>query len=166
MQKNVYIAGLVAIVLAVGFALVGGKGPSLGAVASPDLISPYFSFGGVRQWAAHTDSLKSATTTVCAIQSPAATSTLRFGSIKLLTSSTTATTVTLAKASTAFATTTDLGSYSVGANAQATLVASSSPTSGNTALVFSPNTFFVVGMAGGVGTFSPAGTCEAVWVEN
>lgn len=138
-----------------------------GAVSSPTLMSPYFSFGGVRQWARSTGSLTQATTTVCAIQSPAATSTLEMGSIQFTVSSTTASTVTLAKASTPYATTTSLGSHAVAANAQATILATTTATVGiGDKTIFEPSTYFVVGMAGGTGTFSPTGTCKAVWIEN
>lgn len=141
--------------------------PALGAVSSPDMNSPYFSFGGVRQWAGSTDNLNQATTTVCAIQSPAATSTLIMGSVRLTVSSSTASTVTLAKAATAYATTTALGSASVSAGAQATVVSLRTAAGGDAlAETFSPNTWFVVGMAGGVGTFSPTGVCKAQWREN
>jgi hypothetical protein len=139
----------------------------LGALSSPDLPYPYFSFGGVRSWAGRTDSLTAATTTVCAIQSPAATSTLRFGSIRFGVSSTSATTVYIAKATTPYATTTALGQCALAANAQGTCLASTTPTVNvDPAQVFAPNTYLVVGMTGGVGTFSPTGTCEATWIEN
>lgn len=142
--------------------------PTLGALAGPDIPSPYISFGDVRQFAARTSVLTAATTTVCALQSPAATSTLIAGGINFSVSSTSASTVTIAKATTAYATTTLINSASVGANAQATILAASTTVSAleQTNRIFAPNTYLVVGMAGGVGTFSPSGNCEAVWVQN
>lgn len=119
--------------------------------------------GGVETIGNRTASLTQATTTVCAIQSPAATSTLQSASILLTVSSTTASSVVLAKATTAFATTTNLNTEAVAANAQATIVASTSPTGGNKDLIFSPSTWLVVGMSGGTGTFSPTGVCTATW---
>jgi hypothetical protein len=110
------------------------------------------------------ESLTTATTTVCAIQSPAATSTLIYGAVNFTTSSTTASTVTLAKSATAFATTTSLGASAIAANAQGIIVASSTPTAGQTT-VFGPSEWFVVGMQGGVGTFSPVGSCVATWQQ-
>lgn len=103
------------------------------------------------------------TTTVCAIQSPNATSTLTEGSALFTVSSTTAATVSMAKAVTAFATTTALGTVVIAANAQGTAIASTSPTGAtlDPSQVFSPNTWFVVGVAGGTGTFSPTGVCTA-----
>lgn len=127
-----------------------------GAVASPDIMSPYFSFGGLKHWAGRTDSLTQATTTVCAIQSPAATSTLAWAGVLFKVSSTTASTVTLATSTTAFATTTLLTSTTIAANAQGYI-----NFQGSSANVLAPNTWVVVGMAGGTGTFSPSGTCQA-----
>lgn len=133
---------------------------SVGASTSPDISSPYISFGDVRLWASHTGSLNQATTTICALQSPASTSTLVRGTILLTVSSTTASTITLAKATTPYATTTSLGASAITANGQGYAVAS---TTGSH--IFAPNTYFVVGMAGGTGTFSPTGSCNATWQE-
>lgn len=138
---------------------------ALGAVSSPDIPSPYFSFGGVRQWAARDNDLTQATTTVCAIQSPAATSTLDHADLSLVVSSTTASTVTFAKAATPYATSTFLGSAAVAANAQANIAVKATTTSNAIAsnFVFGPSQWFVVGMQGGVGTFSPTGVCQVRW---
>lgn len=106
-----------------------------------------------------------ATTTVCAIQSPNATSSLEGGGVRMTVSSTTASIVTIAKAATAFATTTLINSASVGANAQATLLAASTTLSSleQTNRIFAPSTWLVVGMQGGTGTFSPTGSCSAIF---
>lgn len=143
----------------------------LGSVSSPDIQSPYFSFGGVREWGARKDSLTQATTTVCALQAPAATSTLNFASIQFKVSSTTASLVTMVRAPTAYATTTAAGATSLGtvsltANGQGMLVASSTQL-----YQFPPNSYLVVGMQdttaeATAGTFSPTGTCQATWYEN
>lgn len=144
---------------------------SLGAVSSPDVQSPYLTFGGLRRWAGKTDSLVQATTTVCAIQSPTSTSTLVEASVRLSVSSTTATTVTLAKASTPFATTSRLAFGSIAANSQGTIAVTGTTTgtgitSATDALTtFAPNTYFVVGIQGGIGTFSPTGICQAMWTD-
>ncbi len=98
-----------------------------------------------------------ATTTVCAIQSPNATTTLGFFSANFTTGTTTASTITMASAKNAFATTTVLGgSLSMAANSQATFIASTTP-----GTIYAPLTWFVVGMAGGAGNFSPVGACNA-----
>ncbi len=105
--------------------------------------------------------LNTGTTTVCAIQAPTAgTSTIQMFSATFTTSSTTASTVTMAKAATAFATTTSLGSAAIAANAQATVVASTTA-----ATIIAPGAWLVVGMAGGTGTFSPVGSCTASFLS-
>lgn len=106
------------------------------------------------------------TTTVCAIQSPLATSTLIAGYIQENVSSSTASTVTIAKSSTAFATTTLINSVAVSANAQATILAASTTVSAleQTNRTFAPGQWLVFGQQGGVGTFSPSGVCGAQWL--
>lgn len=136
-----------------------------GAASSPDMPFQYLKWGagfGIRLWPT-ANPLTVATTTVCAIQSPAATSTMLSGGVRMTTSSTTASTVTLAKATTAFATTTLIGSQvAVAANAQTMITAS---TTSDNIRIFGPSEWFVVGMQGGVGSFSPVGTCHATFEE-
>lgn len=141
----------------------------LGALAGPDIPSPYLRWGDVAVFKA-AQPMATATTTVCALQSPAATSTLLVASAKFDVSTSTATNITLAKAATAFATTTDLGTQPLGANAQASFVITATSTPGgaawdisDTATTFAPSTWFTVGVKGGKGTVSPEGTCTATW---
>lgn len=154
--------------------LQGPKGESgaigmpgkLGALASPVLPSPYFQFGGVTRWAGRSNDLVQSTTTPCSIQSPAATSTLITGSVTFSISSTTATTVDLAKAANRYASTTKLGAtFTIPANGQATIVASTTGSGGDA--IFAPNEWFVVKMAGNSpnGPFSPTGSCQATWEQ-
>lgn len=120
-------------------------------------------FGGVT-FHFDTQAFDTATTTVCSLQSPAATSTLEGGSARFSVSSTTASTVRIARAATAFATTTTIIAQSVGAGAQITIpFASSTPSNTYTDRVFAPSTWLVIGMEGGTGTFSPTGNCWAYW---
>jgi len=145
-----------------------GDSLALGAVAGPDIPHPYLKWGGgfgVRVYPTAI-ALKTATTTICAIQAPAATSTLLSAGVKLDVSTTTASIVDLAKATTAFATTTKIGTtYNVAANAQAMINASTTPAAGDTT-IFGPNEWFVVNMVGGAGlTVSPTGACHATFEE-
>jgi hypothetical protein len=165
MKEAIYV--LVGILIGVaGYAFVAPvfvqeQEPSVGAVSGPDLLSPYFNVNGWTEWPTR-QGFASATTTVCAIKSPAATSTLALGSgVRLDVSSTTASTVTVAKAATAFATTTPLFSAHVAANARAAIAATTTTND----FVFAPNTWLVVGMAGGIGSFSPSGVCQAKFVQ-
>ena len=170
--KNIGIGAVgvlfaVVVALTMGHTAVKEVNTAFGSATSPDIQSPYFSFGGVRQWAGSTDNLIQASTTICAIQSPAGTSTLEVGSIQLSVSSSTASTVTLAKSTVPNGSSTIFQSNSVSAGAQATITTLATTTSaGVTNYTFAPNTYFVVSMGGGTGTYSPTGSCKAIWVQN
>ncbi len=107
--------------------------------------------------------LTTATTTVCSIKSPAATSTLDRARITLTVSSTTASTVTIAKGATFNASSTLLASAPLAADAQGTLTASSTATGVNldNINIIAPNQYINFSMSGGNGTFSPSGSCFA-----
>lgn len=171
---------LSAIVALVGIALVvviGGKNLSLsvpqtqsyGSVTGPNIDSSYLSVNGVTT-EFRGQRMYQATTTVCALRAPTnATSTLRNGNVFFGVSSTTASTVTVAKATSAFATTTLIRTVSIAANGLATFpIASTSAVALSQAqadLTFAPGEYLVVGMAGGIGTFSPTGTCQAEFLS-
>ena len=163
-----------------------GSDINLRAISSPDVMSPWFSFGGVRQWAAHDESLNAASTTACQLQSPAATSTLQFGSLQLTVSTTSISIIEIAKSASTnnTATTTKIGNV-ITLSASATnvsIVASTSPSTqafadgasaGKVgALIFAPNEWLVFKMLpadtdadGTIGTVSPTGVCQAVWTQ-
>lgn len=165
---TVLLAGVVSVLVALG---MGHQAPAprLGALAGPDIPSSWVRWGGVAVYQSE-GTLKQATTTPCAIQSPSATSTLESAAIRIDTASTTATTWDIAQAATAYATTTAIGTpYIVGANAQATIQASTSPAAG-AATVLAPNTWIVFGARAGItsgdtaGTgFVPSGVCRATF---
>lgn len=178
---NKQTLGLMLVIAAVAFsgAFIGGKRPALvervvektfGASPGPDRFSPCESRNGIEQ-CFNRFVLQTATTTICAIQGPAATSTLVNGSVRMTTSSTSASVITFARATTAFATTTLIGNQvALAAETQATLIASSTDAQrGNAAsllspiTVFPPNAWFTIGMSGNIGTFSPVGTCSATF---
>lgn len=170
--KTVAISALVVVVGLVGvqfFHPGSATAPSFGALSGPDIASSYLKWGlgnGVRVYPTGR-ALSTATTTVCAIQSPNATSTLRWAGVRFDVSSTTASTITLAKSATAFATTTQIGeTVAVAANAQAFVLATSTAAQVIAqTTVFAPNQWFVVSMTGGTGTFSPTGACQATFEE-
>lgn len=138
----------------------------LGALSSPDIMSPYISFGGVRQWAQR-GTFRSASTTIASIQSPVATSTLLSATCDFDVSSTSASTVTFAKDTDESGSSTPLQSFSVSAGAQAHLsLPATTTTAGMSNLVFAPSSYFNVTMGGGNGTYSPTGGCNLRWVEN
>ena len=179
-NKFISVALIAILVIAIG-AYTFPKGNTIvervvGAVTGPDSFFDYVANNDLQKFG-QTKPLTTATTTVCAIKSPTATSTLSLGGVKLIVSSTTASVVTIAKATTAFATTTRLSRASVAAGAQITLTVFVASTTGvygslgqihtadETDIIFAPNTFMVVGMEGNIGTFSPTGSCSAEFVR-
>ena len=172
-KKFIFALVVIGIIAIFGLFLPSVKGTFGGVQSGTDVTTTNFTTlavqngmanGGLWTTAARV-AMITATTTVCAIQSPNATSTLTEASALFTVSSTTASTVYLAKATTAFATTTSLGYAALAANAQGTLFASTTPSSVTVdgAQIFAPSTWFVVGMTGGTGTFSPTGVCTAEW---
>lgn len=141
--------------------------------ASPDISSPYFSFGDNKFWGRFSNKLTQATTTPCALRAPLATSTLLTSSFRLtdIATSTGAVTITMAKASTAFATTSLIAQTTIQASKVGSVVASTTATNAAN-LTFAPNEYLVVGVQGsvgvpvGAGTFSLSGICKATWAEN
>lgn len=104
--------------------------------------------------------LTTATTTPCAIQSPAATSTLVSTSFNITTGTSTAATLTLATSTTPYATTSLITTFTVGSGAQAT----PNWDGGNNNALVSPNTYLVYGAAGAANPgFTYIGTCNAVF---
>lgn len=163
--KTVIVAAVVALGVLFGGGLFTGDNAPLeskpiGALTGPEIASPYLAWGGVYHYAAAT-ALTNATTTPCAIQSPAATSTLSESMIKITIASSTATTWTLAKSLTPYATTTVLiPNTTLGSGVQGVMgfFGTSTPAGGtpipDPTYVFSPNTYLVWSVAG----VNPSGT--------
>lgn len=154
--KKITIGLAIALVALTGFVLGGGRiviretAERLGALAGPDIASPFLKWGGLETWRGSM-ALNTATTTPCAIQAPSATSTLDFSSLTIQTASSTATTWTVAKATTAFATTTPLrNNISLGSGAQGTMlhIASTTAVAIDSVDVFGPNEWLVWSVAG------------------
>ena len=161
-MKKILIGLGVVVLLVLGVTLPRGNSvvqQIVGANPGPDSYSPYNSFNGIQQWYT-SRALTQASSTICAIKSPSATSTLVRGSVHINTN-TTASTAVIGKATTAFATTTLLGQNSIAAGTELNLVASTSPIS-NGALTFSPNTYMVVGLYGSAAV-SLTGKCQATF---
>jgi len=169
-KTKLLIAGVLVAIVASAIALVSTKtvvvnqpaAQNYGAVAGPDMPFQYISVGGVTRYY-YSYPLATGTTSPCSIQSPAATSTLVSAGIQFTTSSSTATTITIARGTAMTATTTSIGTdYAIAANKQAMIVASTTATAGD-ATIFPPNTWFNVGMKGGVGTHDAVGVCHAIF---
>lgn len=155
---------------------VGPQGPAakttLGALAGPDLPYPYIGVGGMREYRSYRTSLIQGSSTVCALQSPAATSTLRYGGITFTLATATIAFLDIAKVSAsgvATSSTNKFGTtYQIPASAQGTVVASTTSTTYDANGVFAPNTFlsFIIQSQGDSSGNVPTGTCEAAWYTN
>jgi len=143
-----------------------------GSVTSPEITSNYLCVGGVcryyyrvaaRNIRALTDTGAVGTSTICAIKSPAATSTLVSASVALSTGATTTAILDMAKSANDNATTTQIGNtISLTAGQKVYLVASTTPTAGEVT-TFPPSYYFIVKMAQLGNSFSPAGYCNTVF---
>jgi hypothetical protein len=131
----------------------------VGASPGSDRFSPCESRDGVVSCTTRR-ALTQATSTVCAIKSPAATSTLISAHLHINVN-TTASNARIAKSATAFATTTLLAQQNIAAATELNLVASTSPIT-NGANTFSPNTFVVFDLDGSAGV-NLTGNCQAVF---
>lgn len=145
----------------------------LGSVSSPDIMSPYFSFGGVRHWGYHTNFNSSASTTLCSFRTPASTSTVTRAIASAKTSTATALYLEWGVAAAMDATTTSLGKANVVSGAQFTQVASTtlgdftSPTGPiDPNFVVGPNKYLNFKMAGSAIGPSLTGSCDAVFVQS
>lgn len=173
MKHHLVMAG---IALVVALVVVGFQKPvqnvvnqTLGAVSSPDIMSPYFSFGGVRHWAGKMD-MRSASSTLCSIQSPAATSTLVSASASFTAGVGYATSYDLGVGDNNAATSTVIGRVQLvsGTNIMGHITATS--TALNTTVVdgvMRPNQWvnFRVATATVSTLYAPVGTCSATFRE-
>lgn len=137
---------------------------SLGAVNSPDIQSPYFSFGNLRMWA-NSSALTSGSATLCAIQSPAATSTLVTATLGLTNPSYT-NNYEIGWGASSGATTTNLARATVAASTWISLIATTSATALTDGVVL-PNSWINFKVATGTASsvYAPTGKCSVVFRE-
>jgi len=185
-MKNNLIAGLVIVgaVLLSSFLfkpevnVTVNTEPPFGSASSPSVIDGNMDVNGV-QTVYRSSGLNQASTTICSLKSPAATSTLVFGSVKLTTGTTTAIALELAKDTTYAATTTRISYDVLASGVQETLTAFVASTTGtygalgqyHTAdeqdLVFAPNTYLNAKYGGAAGSLNVlVGSCKAEFVVN
>lgn len=138
---------------------------ALGAISSPDFPSRYFSVGGTK-FNAGRMLMNTATTTLCAIQNTAATSSINSVSWIVTTGTSTAATIDIGTSTTAFSTTTNLvAATSLASGAQGTMTWR--PVGGSVVdhLIY-PNEYIVVKTAGaGLGGYTYGGRCEVFTTE-
>lgn len=156
MKKNALIGVVAALILGIVWferpaaPVAPAPAPALGSVSSPDIQTNWLRVGGVMH-EYRSRALATATTTPCAIISPAATSTLLAATLQVTTASSTATTWTFATSTTAYATTSLYNTFSLASGALGSMVATTTNITGvvtNDRTVFPPNTFLVWGVAG------------------
>jgi hypothetical protein len=190
--QNWLIGGLIVGFIALGIFVVSRPKPviterdiprdNLGALTGPEIPYDYFSFGGVRRYAAHKD-FATATTTLCSFLAPSATSTLVSATIQVTASTGTAIVLDLARSNSPSASTTLIAdSFTLASGlkvslqwATSTLVASSKLIQDTLVqTVFNNqstttkqylNIKFGGGAGPGTGTHQIGGTCSAVWQE-
>jgi len=133
---------------------------NLGAQPGPDSTHEYYSVNGLAVYKTR-KALNAATTTPCAIKSPAATSTLVATGLQITTGSSTAVTYRVATSTTAFATTTSLNYFALASGAQGSFNLLS--TTSNAMLIVPPSNYVVWGVEGTViaDATKLLGTCSA-----
>ena len=187
MNKTIWIATVAVLVIAIGGVFLP-RGNTVverivGAISSPDIQSSYLSVNGLTH-EYRRESLTLSTTTVCALKSPAATSTLLYGSMAMTRSATgtayimcfvkspntgTSTTAVSGEGSTKFATTSIAANALGNLNAFATTTlaaVSADLTLAVTDKTFNPNEYLVGYISGSHIITTARGVCQAEFVVN
>lgn len=142
--------------------------PVLGSQTGPDTYFPYIANNDVRTWS-YSKKMAVATSTVCSIKAPTATSTLLIATVNFGLASSSVTVVDIAKSTSYAATTTKIGTtYNITAGSRAYIVASSTGSVAGEATLFGPNDYLNVkiGPTSGDGLGHAAiGFCRAEFVE-
>ena len=137
--------------------------------ASSDFSTRYLSWGGVRNWATgvRLDGT-AASTTICAIAAPTASSSLEFLAVRANSGTTTSMQVQAFKSASPFLTTTAVTGETVFASMTETVAVATSTVVDSTARLFTSGDYLVVTMTpatGGNGPVSPTGQCNAQFVQ-
>ena len=149
-----------------GLTLEDGGDVTLGSGSNVTQTDDQITVGGIETYYVQDTTMEAATTTPCALAAPGD-SLLLSATVDFTVSTTTGTTISIAKASTPYATTTILGSaVTLDANETETFVATTTSSQ-----VWHLGEYLVVGMSkttgsgqnGTMGVYSPTGTCNAVW---
>lgn len=145
--------------------VVNTPAPTLGAVSSQELPQPYLYVGGVGLVTAKSNTLIQASSTICSLKSPAATSTLISAGVNVRFATTTAVGLQLSNSTSYTASSSDTIGYDVIAAGGSRLVVAST-TQAYAKTVFLPNAYFIARMdnVGGSATAAPQGSCQAVWM--
>lgn len=141
-----------------------GTKTQVGAATGPDLPFSYLSVGGIRREYRVSTALTAATTTPCALQSPAATSTLAYEAFSINVGTSTTGLITVATSTTAFATTSRVTEFSVASGQQFYHAHSATTTSSGETITIGPSTYLVYGVAGVPYGFTYTGSCQAEFI--
>lgn len=181
MKNLLWAIGAVLVAVVLSLLLQAGikdssQSASLGAVTSPSTNLDYLQLSQALGWLTAGNptpinqtmlrqTLTAATTTPCAIQNPFnATSTVPLAFFNVTTGTSTASSLTFATSSTAFATTSSFATFAVGASQQQTVVFNG--LASGIGPVVGPNQWLVVGAAGvPAGGFTYGGSCAASFVS-
>lgn len=155
-MKNVLLVSFgILIILLLGFFSQEKK---LGTAVIPD---PCIANNGIIT-CSYKIPIRSATTTACSRQSPAATSTIVHASFDVRTSTGTPQLIQIGKSTGGYATTTLLATLSLATNVRGTLVATSTLDTVDN-LVIAPNNYVVWNIGATYGTVAPTGNCEVIF---
>lgn len=135
--------------------------PTLGALAGPDIPSPWLKWGGFTTFHSK-QAMQTATTTLCAIQNPkSSTTTLQSFTAQVTSGTSTAAFISLATSTSQYATVTVnelITDHSVPANNQTTVTYNGSNN------VIGPSEYVLFQTAGaGLGGYTYTGTCQATF---
>ena len=137
----------------------------LGAVSGPDIFSPYLSVNGVETYS-YSSLFNKASSTICAFRTPAATTTLMAGSVKVSSGLNSALFFEIGKSTVMDATTTSLGTYAAGSETKFTMIASTTAVDNvDDARIFAPSNYIVFKTS----STTPAqltGSCKAEFLVN
>ena len=135
-----------------------------------NFITDCYSNNGV-EYCYYNTGMNKASTTVCSIKSPSATSTLMFASLTLTTGTSTTPMFEIGKSYQYDATTTSFGTWTLAASQLGTMVASTTYSGMGSVVdpqtVFSPNTYLNFKYGGVLGTTNVfVGKCKAEFIKN
>lgn len=167
-KKFIVLVAVLAIATIGGYLFPQVKNFPVGSVAGPDSTYEYYSVNGVAEYKYSTP-LNNASTTICSIKSPMATSTLLFASLNISTGTSTVLQIDMGHAvGNNTATTTALGTkFDLATTKLATIIAT---TTNPAAVVFGPGEYFNVRFSPGSAITNTVnslkGACKAEFIVN
>lgn len=147
-MKNYIVGGIAVVALVLAFLAYTKPGQTivqqLGSASSPSIVGGCMELNGITKCYS-TSGFSQASTTLCSIRTPGATSTLQYAGASITTASTSALQFEWGKSTVPDATTTPLGIYNLASTIRAVVMASttvggnSAALAADTPLIFGPN---------------------------